>query len=64
MEEGRSTFKILTDTRTGKITLGRLRRRWEGSIRMELKEIGVNTRNWVDLTQDLDYWRTLVSAAK
>ena len=30
---------------------------------MNLKEIGINTRNWVDLAQDRDYWRTLVNAA-
>ena len=27
-----------------------------------LKEIGINTRNWVDLAQDKDYWRALVNA--
>ena len=30
---------------------------------MDLKEIGVNTRNWVDSAQDRDYWRALVNAA-
>ena len=28
---------------------------------MDLKEIGVNTRNWVGSTQDRDYWKTLVN---
>ena len=28
------------------------RHRWEDNIRMDLKEIGINTRNWVDSTQD------------
>ena len=41
MEEGRSAFKILTGTYTGKIPLGRPRRRWEENIRMDLKEIGI-----------------------
>ena len=38
MEEGRSTIKILTGTRTGTIPLGRPRRRWEDNItsRMDL----------------------------
>ena len=31
-------FKILTGTLTGKIPLGRNNRRWEGNIRMDLKE--------------------------
>ena len=33
------------------------------NIRMYLKEMGINTRNWVDLFQDRDYWRALVNAA-
>ena len=59
MEEGKSAFEILTGTPTGKIPLGRPRRRWEDCIRMDLKEIGVNTRNWVDTKRD--YWRTLAN---
>ena len=42
MEECRSVFKILTGTPTGKIPLGRPRCRWEGIIRMDLKEVGIN----------------------
>ena len=49
MEEDRSAFKMLTGTPTGKRPLRRPRRRWEGNIRMDLKEIGINTRNWVDI---------------
>ena len=30
---------------------------------MYLEEIGINTKNWVDLTQGTDYWRALVNAA-
>jgi len=48
---------------TGKRPLGRPRSRWEGNIRMNLKEIYINTRNWVDSAQDRDYWRALVNAA-
>ena len=59
MEERGSAFKILI----GKRPLGRPRRRWEGIIRMEFRGIGINTRNWVDSTQDRDYWRVLVNAA-
>jgi hypothetical protein len=62
MEEGKSAFKILTGTLTGKRPLGRPRRRWEDSIRMELKEIGTNTRNLIDSAEDRDYWRALVNA--
>ena len=63
MEEGRSAFTILTGKPTGNITLGRPKRRWEDNIRMDLKEIGINTRNWVDSAQNRDYWKALVNAA-
>ena len=59
----RSAFKILTGTPTVKRPLGRPRHRCEGNIRIDLKVIGINMRNWVDLAQDRDYWRALVNAA-
>ena len=55
MEEGRSSFKILTGKPAGKRPLGRPRSRWEDNIRMDLKELGINTRNWDDSAQDMDY---------
>ena len=63
MEEGKSAFKILTGKPTGKRSLGRPRCRWEDNIRMDLKEICINTRNWVDSAHDRAYWRALVNAA-
>ena len=57
MDEGRSAFKILTDIPTGKRPLGRC------NIRMDLKEIVINTSNWVGSAQYSDYYRTLVNAA-
>ena len=61
MEECMSAFKILTGTPTGNIPLGRPRHRWEDNIRIDLKEIDISTRNWVDEPQDRDHWRTLVN---
>ena len=58
MEEGRSAFKILKGKPTGKRTLGRPRRRWEDNIRMDLKEVAINIRNWIDSVQE-----SLVNAA-
>ena len=52
MEEGRSAFKILTSKPTGRRPLERPRLRWEVSIRMDFKEVGINTRNWVDWSQN------------
>jgi len=45
MEEGRSAFKILTGAHIGKRPLVRSRRRWEANIRMDVREIGINTKN-------------------
>ena len=61
IEEGRSAFKILTGKPTRKRPLGRSMRSWEDNIRMDLEEIGINTRNWVYSGQDMDYWRVLVN---
>ena len=63
MEEGGSAFKILKGKPTGKRPLWRPRRRWKDNIRMDLKEIGIDTRYWVDSEQDRDYWRALAIAA-
>ena len=63
MEEGRNAFQILIGKPTGKRLLWRPRHRREDNIRMDLKGIGINTRNWVDSAQDRDYWRALVNVA-
>ena len=57
MEKGRSVFKILTRL------LEKPRHRWQGSVRMDLKKIGVNAKNWVGLAHDGVFWRALVNAA-
>jgi hypothetical protein len=46
---------------TGKRPLGRFMRRWEDDIKKDLKEIGINTRNWIDSAQDRSYRRALVN---
>ena len=47
-EEVRSAPKNLTGTSAEERPLGRPRPRWEDTIRMDLKEMGIITRNWVD----------------
>ena len=54
---------MLTVVPRGKRPLGRPRCIWEDNITMDFREIGINTRNWVDLAQDRNYWRALVNAA-
>jgi hypothetical protein len=45
----------------GKRPLGRPRRRWEDNIKMDLREIRWGVMDWIDLAQDWDEWRALVS---
>ena len=61
MEEGRGVHKVLVGKPEGKRPLGRPRRRWEGNIKMDLKEMGRGCGDWMGLAQDRDRWRALVS---
>ena len=54
---------MLTGTPAGKRPLGRPRRGWEDNIKMNLKEIGFNTRKWADSAQGRHYWRAVLNAA-
>ena len=63
MEGDNCALEILACKIKGKRPLGRPRRRLEDNIRMDLKETGVDTINWIDSAQDRDYWRSLVNAA-
>jgi hypothetical protein len=44
----------------GKRPLGRPRRRWEDNIEMDLREIGIDVANSVQLTQDRVRWRAFL----
>ena len=57
--ESMSASKILTGKPKRNKSVGRPRRRRENNIRRGLREICINTRNWVDLAEDRDYWRAL-----
>jgi len=46
----------------GKSPLGRPKCRWEDNIKMDLQEVGCGVMGWIDLAQDRDRWRALVSA--
>ena len=54
-------FKNLKGKSTGNRFLGRPMRRREDNIRMDLKEISLNTRSMIDSVQDRVYWRALVN---
>jgi hypothetical protein len=42
--------------------LGRPRRRWVDNIKMDLREVGWDGRDWIDLAQDRNRWRAYVNA--
>jgi len=46
----------------GTVPMGRPRRRWEDTIKMDLREVGCGDMNWIELAQDRDRWRALVNA--
>jgi hypothetical protein len=52
MGEVRGSYKILVGRPEGRRPLGRLRRRWEDNIKMDLREIGFGDVDWIRLTQD------------
>ena len=61
MEEGRVVHRVLVRKPDGKRPLGRPRRRWQGNIKMDLQEMGGGCGDWMELAQDRDRWRALVS---
>jgi len=62
MGEERGVCRVLVEKLEGKRPLGRPRRRWVVNIRMDLQEVGCGYMDWMELAQDRDRWRTLVSA--
>jgi hypothetical protein len=61
MEENRNAYRILVGKSEGKIPLGRPRRRWTDNFKMDLREIGWDGVNWIDMAQNRDQWRALVN---
>jgi hypothetical protein len=61
MGEGRGIYRVLVGRPERKRSLGRPRRRWEDNIKMDLREIGVDGTNWIQLTQGRVQWRACVN---
>ncbi|KAJ4445879.1 hypothetical protein ANN_12564 [Periplaneta americana] len=62
MGESRNAHRVLVGRPEGKRPLGRPRRRWEDNIKMDLREVGYDDREWINLAQDRDQWRAYVRA--
>jgi hypothetical protein len=56
MGEGRGVYRVLVGRPEGKRPLGRPRCRWEDNIKMDLREIGIDGVNWIQLAQDRVHW--------
>ncbi|KAJ4443978.1 hypothetical protein ANN_05767 [Periplaneta americana] len=63
MGESRNAYRVLVGRPEGKRPLRRPRRRWEDNIKMDLREVGYDDRDWINLAQDRDRWRAYVRAA-
>ncbi|KAJ4450192.1 hypothetical protein ANN_01599 [Periplaneta americana] len=61
--ESRNAHRVLVGRPEGKRPLGRPRRRWEDNIKMDLREVGYDDRDWINLAQERDQWRGYVMAA-
>ena len=59
--EGRGGHRVLVGKPEGKRPLGRPRRRWEDNIKMDLQDVGRGCGDWMELAQDRERRRALVS---
>jgi hypothetical protein len=62
MGEGRNVYRVLMGKPEGKRPLERPRRRWKDGIKMDLRQIGWGSVDWIHLAQDSDRWRAVVNA--
>ena len=62
MELPRNVYRVLVRRPEGKRPSGRQKRRWEDNIKMDLREVGCNPGEWIDLAEDRDQWRVNVRA--
>jgi len=53
--------RVLVGKPEGKRSLGRPRPRWEDNIKTDLQEVGGSCEDWMELAQDRNRWRALVS---
>jgi hypothetical protein len=61
-EARRGAYRILVGRHDGRRPLGRPRRRWEDHTKMDLREVGWESMDWIELAQDRGRWRALVNA--
>jgi len=57
----RGVYSVLVGKPAGKRPLGRPRRRWEDNIKTDLQEVGEGFGEWMEMAQDRERWRAVVS---
>ena len=62
MELFRNAYRVLVGKPENKRHLGRPRRRWEDSIKMDLREVGSDAGGWIALAEDREQWLAYVRA--
>jgi hypothetical protein len=64
MVEGRGVYGILVGKPEERRPLGRPRRRWEDSIKIDLQEVECGGVDWIELAQDRHSWRAFVKGGQ
>jgi len=62
--EGRGVHRVLVGKPEGKRTLGRPTSRWDDNFKMNLQKVGGGCGDWMELAQDRDKWRALMSTVR
>jgi hypothetical protein len=62
MVDERGVYRVLVVIPKGKSPLGKPRRRLDDYIKKDLREVGREVMDRIDLAQDRDRWRALVNA--
>jgi hypothetical protein len=62
MGERRGEYRVLVGKPEGERPQGRPWHRWEDNIKTDLKEVGCEGMDWIDVAQDRDRWRAHVNA--
>jgi hypothetical protein len=61
MGETRNAYRIFVGKPEGKRLVGRPRRRWVDNIKMDLREMGWDDMDWIEVAQHGDQWKAVVN---
>ena len=62
MGERRGIYRVLVGKLEVKRQLGRPRCKWEDNIKMDVKDVGWRSMDWIDLAEARDRWQALANA--